>query len=722
MITNASVSEEIMKLSFRIVLCAMVTSAILSGPAEARITRIQITKTEPAFGGASFGTVGPYERLTGKAFGEVDPKAPANTIIQDIKLAPKNARGMVEYVTDIDILRPVNLSKSNGILFFNIINRGNKGGMTLFNSNVRGSTADNNNLVNPGDGFMERNGYTIIWFGWQADIEPGDGRMTMSVPVAQNSDGLALTGIVRSELLARSPTSTLTMTSGWFNSSSAPYPTVNTDNRAVLSDGFLPTLTVRRRQQDPRISIPNEEWSFGTCGQGGAPPIPSATEICYPAGFKPGHLYELTYRAKAPLVLGLGFAATRDLGTFLKTAAKDDDGTANPVLIPNVRAIVMGQSQSGRFIRTFINLGFNQGEDGKIVFDGAFPEIGGGMLPLNVRWGQPGRGAGNAEVDNQTPGAEFPFSYGSELDPLTGRTGGILDRCTATRTCPKIIHAATSLEMWELRQSLGFTDPLGMKDLPEPPNVRTYLMVSTQHGPAALPLPTEAPFGVCQQQPNPNPHTWTVRALLQALTAWITTGTEPPPSARPTITDGTLVAADQVHFPAIPANSYGGVTRPAVKFLALNNPLHVLDFGKEYHPEYTSGILNGELPKVGTARYGTLVPQVDEDGNDLGGIRNVFIQVPIGTYTGWNLFNNRFFEDGFCTLSGSFIPFATTLQERLATGDPRKSLEERYPNKDVYVAEVKKAAENLVKQRYLLPEDAALLIKQAEDNGIRQGP
>ena len=193
-------------------------------------------------------------------------------------------------------------------------------------------------------------------------------------------------------------------------------------------------------------------------------------------------------------------------------------------------------------------------------------------------------------------------------------------------------------------------------------------------------------------------------------------------SARPTIAAGNLVAADQVHFPAIPANKYGGVNCLAVKFLALNNPDHVLNFGKDYRPADTSGILNGELPKVGTARYGTLVPQVDEDGNDLGGIRNVFVQVPIGTYTGWNLFNNRFFEDGVCTLSGSFISFAATLQERQATGDSRKSLGERYPNKDSYVAEVKKAVESLLKQRYLLPEDAAMLIKQAEDNGIRQGP
>jgi Alpha/beta hydrolase domain len=257
--------------------------------------------------------------------------------------------------------------------------------------------------------------------------------------------------------------------------------------------------------------------------------------------------------------------------------------------------------------------------------------------------------------------------------------GGILDRCTATASCPKIVHAATALEMWELRQSLGFTDPLGIRDLVEPSNVRSYILASTQHTSAQLPLATREPFGACQQQPNPNPHTWTVRALLTNLTAWIKDGAEPPPSARPTIAAGTLVAPDQVHFPPIPANAYGNVARP-------------------------------------------LVAQVDADGNDLGGIRNVFLQVPIGTYTGWNLFNRSFYEDGFCTLQGSFIPFARTRQKRLDAGDPRLSIEERYPSKETYVAAIKKAADGLVADRYLLPEDASRLVSQAEREGVRLAP
>jgi hypothetical protein len=697
--------------------------ALAPAASQARIVRVEITQTAPAWGGRNFGEVGAYERVIGKAYGEIDPQSPSNSMIQDIALAPKNARGMVEYSTDIDILRPADRSKSNGVLFFNIINRGNKGGLALFNVDIPGGPANLGNMnavTEAGDGFMQQQGYTVVWFGWQPDVVGGNSRMMMQVPVAKNPDGSEITGTVRNELTVLRPSTTLPLQSGWFTAGSKPYPTVSTDNRTALADGFLPTLSVRVRENEPRTVIPNSEWSFGSCEADKAPAV-NDWQICYSAGFKPGRLYELTYRAKNPLVLGLGFAAARDLGAFLKASEKDDSGTANPAYVPGAKAIVMGSSQSGRFIRTLIHLGFNSDEAGKIVFEGALPHIGGGLMPLNVRFGQPGRATTNT-TDHLFPGAEFPFAYAKVADPLSGRTQGILDRCTATGTCPKIVHAATALEMWELRQSLGFTDPLGAKDLDEPANVRSYIMASTQHAPAVLPLPAKEPFGACQQQPNPNPHNWTMRALLTHLAAWVKDGAEPPPSNRPTIAAGNLVAPDQVLFPRIPANAYGGVTRPAVKFVADNDPLHVQDYGNDYNAADASGIISGDPPKLSTARYGTLVAQVDADGNDLGGIRNIFAAVPIGTYTGWNYFNKEFFEDGFCTLSGSFIPFAPTKQERLAAADPRPSIEERYPTKEAYVAAFKKAANDLVAQRFLLPDDAIRLVAEAERDGVRSAP
>lgn len=703
----------------RLAVCLLFCLTAFTGPAIARVTKIDVVKTEPAFGGQSFGDAGVFERVIGRARGEVDPKAPENLIIQDLTLAPRNKRGMVEYTTDIEILRPANPAKSNRVLLFNVVNRGNKGALPLFNADVPPNVADNNAVKTAGDGWLQKQGYTLIWFGWQADVLPGGGRLTLSVPIARNKDGSSITGLVRAELVTTTPTDTMSLASGWFTGQThAAYPTVSTDHRTPLADGFRPTLTVRRTESAPRTPVPTSEWRFGAC----AAAQPDDRSICLPAGFQPGRIYELIYRAKDPLVLGLGMAAARDLGEFFGRRDKDDAGTANPVVHgAGVKTVIMGTSQSGRMIRTMLHLGLNRAESGGRAFDAALPHIGGGMLAINIRFGQPGRGW-NDQLDRLNPAYEFPFSYRRQTDPLTGRTQGVLDRCTATNTCPRIVHAATVLEMWEGRQSLGFTDPLGLRDIPDPDNVRTYIMASTQHAPAPLPLPVRAPFGNCYQQGNPNPQTWTMRALLHGLTRWVRDGVAPPPGRVPHIADGTLVAPDAVRFPTIPANAYGGVERPAARFLGVHNPLHPIDRGPGYRAGDISGVTSVEPPRIGSARYGVLVPQVDADGNDIGGIRDVYVEAPIGTYTGWNLFRDDWFTNGFCTLSGSFIPFAATRAEREKTGDPRLSLEERFPGKQDYVTAVRRAADALVADRFLLPEDAARLIGEAESKGVRAGP
>ena len=699
--------------------------AFMMAEADARITHIEITKTEPAFGGRSFGDAGAYEHLTGQVTGELDPADPANSGIQDINLAPRNARGMVEYVTNIELLKPADMARGNRILFFEVNNRGNKLAPVNFNEGVTGGVADRNALSSPGDGWLMRAGYTMVWFGWEMDVRPGMSRIGMPAIVAHNHDGSPITGLVRSEIITPVPTTSLPISlsqqiQNYPIDSYDSYPTASMDNSTPFADGFLPTLTVRAREQDPREPIPNSAWSFGTCAQGGAL-TPDEKHVCYRDGFKPGHLYELIYRAKDPTVGGLGFAAARDLGAFLRNSDKDDAGTANPVYRPDNLAIIEGSSQSGRMIRSLLALGFNRDEAGRRVFDGAFPHIGGGLMPLNIRFGQPVRAWGE-QTDHLYPAYDFPFTYAPQTDPLTQRTGGLFDRCGATETCPKLFHVATALEMWEGRQSLGLTDPLGRADVADPPNVRTYIMASTQHGPAPLPLAARPPFGNCQQQPNPNPQIWTMRALLTALTAWVRDGVEPPPSAKPRIADGTLVAPDRVRFPEIPANFYGEVERPAVSPLRIHDNLHVLDFGPLYRAEDSSGITTREPPQIGSGSYGVLEMQVDADGNDLGGIRSVFLQTPIGTYTGWNLGRKDRFENGMCNLQGSFIPFASTKAERIATGDPRLSIEERYLTKDAYLAAFKKAADDLTAERFLLPDDAALLVKRAESEGIRSAP
>ena len=700
-------------------------AGVMIAEADARITHIEIIKTEPAFGGQSFGDAGAYEHLTSRVTGELDPADPANSGIQDINLAPRNARGMVEYVTDVELLKPTDTARANRILFFEVNNRGNKLALGSFNEGLAGGVADRNALSSPGDGWLMRQGYTMVWFGWEMDVRPGMSRIGMAPIVAHNHDGSAITGTVRSEIITPVPAVSLPISlsqqiQNYPIDSYDSYPTASVDNSAPFADGFLPTLTVRTREQDPREPIPNAAWSFGACEQDGAA-TPDEKHVCYRDGFKPGHLYELIYRAKDPTVGGFGFAAARDLGAFLRNSDKDDSGTANPVYRPDNRAIIEGSSQSGRMIRSLLALGFNRDEAGRRVFDGAFPHIGGGLMPLNVRFGQPVRAWGE-QTDHLYPAYDFPFTYARQTDPLTQRTGGLLDRCTATDTCPKLFHVATALEMWEGRQSLGLTDPLGRTDVGDPPSVRTYIMASTQHSAASLPLAARPPFGNCQQQPNPNPQIWTMRALLTAFTEWVRDGVEPPASAKPSIADGTLVPPDRVRLPEIPANFYGEVERPAVSPLRIYDNLHVLDFGPLYRAEDSSGVITREPPQVGSGSYGVLEMQVDGDGNDLAGIRSVFLQTPVGTYTGWNLGRKDRFENGMCNLQGSFIPFAATKAERVAAGDSRLSIEERYPTKEAYLTAFKKGADDLVAKRYLLPDDAALLVKRAESEGIRSAP
>jgi len=707
------------------VLAALMLTAITAPVAEARITRLVLTRVEsPTFEAATFGAVGQFEKRVGVAYGEVNPSDPLNAIIQDIELAPRNARGMVEYSTDVYIIKPVDMSRGNRMLFYNVLNRGNKDGLRTFNIGVGGG----NEPITAGDGFLQHMGYTIFWSGWQADVLPqptlpsGAGRMSMHVPLAVNPDGTPITGLVRQEIIVPAPTfSTAINTSRFTNGRThATYAPASAANHTPFPDGFLPTLTARTFPEDPRVLIPNTEWAFGACPNG-VTVTPDARQICLRRGFEPGRLYELIYRARDPIVMGLGYAAIRDLTAFFKHEQRDDAGNANPLWLEGARprAVVMGSSQSSRNMRTFLHLGFNQDEQGRIVFEGAYPHMGAGRAQFNSRFSQPGRAWGHV-ADADYPAYESPFSYMPTSDPLTGLTDGILTRCLKTNTCPKIVHVATALEMWEGRQSLGLTDPRGRHDLHEPGFVRTYIMGSTQHG-AATPKPGSlgGPFGECYQQTNPNPQREAMRALLKALTDWVRDGVPPPPSAVPQLRDSTLVRPDQVRFPSIPANNYEGISRPAVRFPALANPLRVRSWGPLFKYAEESGIITVEPPRVvGTGSYAVLVPQVDADGNDLAGRLSTTVLAPLGTYTGWNLGRADRWPNHLCALSGSFIPFARTRAERLATGDPRLSLAERYGNQEGYVAAVRAAAQQLVEQRYLLPADAARLIEEAAASRI----
>jgi hypothetical protein len=658
--------------------------------AEARITKIVIeTRTSPAFGGASFGNVGQYEQLDGMAFGEVDPKDPLNAIIQDIGRAPRNARGMVEYSMNISIMKPIDISLGNGTLIYDVVNRGGK---RINNLNIGGNTGTN--AGNQGDGFFQQQGYTFAWSGWEGDITSG---IRINLPVAKRRDGGEIKGRVRSEYIFGSAAGTEDVT--------APpvYEAVSTDNSGA-------TLTQRVHQDDPRELIPNSQWAFANCSSLPFPGVPDPTKVCLQGGFDTNHIYELVYRAKNPTVAGLGFAATRDFISFLRHGGGkggDDPELANPLgdAIDNV--LIFGSSQSGRWIRTFIQLGFNQDEKRRQVVDGAMPHIASNRGAFNVRFAQPTRLSGTQHTEVEYPGAESPATWGVSFDSLSGVRGGQLDRCRWTHTCPKIIHTVSDTEYWQSLMSLNTTDSMGTHDLRIPPEVRIFQFSSTHHGggnplqqpPAVLPnVPNN-----CQLRANSNPYVWHQRALLVALREWVVGGTKPPDSLYSSIAAGSLVKPSEVQIPYVPAVNF--------TLSGVMNKKFYLDRGRRFDVEDISGVM-AEPPIFGAA-YNVLVPQVDADGNDIDGLRNTNVHIPLGTYTGWNPRKAGFSEGDSCDLTGGFIPFFKTQVERLQAGDPRLSLEERYPTHADYVAKVTAAANDLVSKRLLLPEDAASIIAAA---------
>jgi Alpha/beta hydrolase domain len=662
--------------------------------AGARITSITINSIAPAYGGVSFGSVGAYQFVTGVANGAVDPKDPRNAVIQDIELAPLHSKGLVEYSTVFQILMPVDETKGNHIMLTEIVNRGNELDPGTFN--IGTSTA------NPqGDGFLENQGLTLVWTGWQADLvapASNPGLITMSAPIAHYHSGKTITGVVRSEWIVSAATGAPgTQNILADSSSNTPgYASVTTSNAGL-------TLTQRVHQGDPKAPIPNSQWAFADCTSTPFPGVPNPQKVCLQNGFDTNHIYELIYTAQNPIVMGLGLAALRDVSAFFHNAATDDNGTANPLAGQINHTLLNGISQSGRLLRTYLELGFNEDENGKQVFEGMQPHIGSVRNYVNVRFSQPGRLAGTQHTEKQYPGPESPLTYQAAFDPLTGETDGILDRCTKSNTCPKIVHTMSDIEYWEASGRGDTTDALGTRDLQLPDNVRIYQFSSNQHGgfsPVA-PLPTST--GICEQLPNANTYTYNIRALLVALEEWVANGTLPPVSRYSRLDHRSLIPVHRINFPNIP-----GVTGPDGIF----NTRLVYYRGPRYDADDVSGIIMVE-PPIPLDEYPSLVPQIDADGNDIDGLRSHILQAPLGTYTGWNVRAAGFSQGDACDLTGSYIPFAVTKAERLASGDPRLSLQERYGNTAGYTSAVTAAVNSLVSQRLMLTSDAAGAISNA---------
>ena len=692
-----------------------------SAPLQARITKILIDeKVSPAFckGTActSFGDAGQYEQIAGRAFGELDPGDPLNSIIQDIALA-KDADGKVRYVASFVITKPVDMAKASGLMWHDVPNRGRPV------------------LLAP----MERGfgdvGLATAWQGDNASMSATLGtaaRPTMNVagnhwlqvPVAKNPDGSPITGQVLGRIINRSGMGAQPLI---VQTNPVPYmPATMDTSKATLVSRDHETMEGAVSGETP---IAATDWKF--CGGGTFDAPVELTklpvQICLKGGYNPAKLYQVVYTGKDPYVLGIGFAAWRDVASFFKYADKDDAGTANPLAGRITRSITRGRSQSGNYLRGWVHLGFNQDEAKRQVHDGMWPIIAGRRIALNIRWAQP-----DGVMELYQPGSEGPQWWVPYPDQKRGLpTRSILDRCNATKTCPKVIEHFGAAEIWGLKLGPEWvgTDP--KEDISMPENVRRYYVGSTAHGggvggfDTSLPgvglskTPVECPgnnSGVGVLAANPMPHGEVVNAITVHFRDWVMRNVVPPPSRYPTLREKQLVEANKtaMGFPTIPGLR---ATAPEPGFI---NPLLDYDWGPDFNPNDGSGVMASVTPRIKQV-IKMLVPKVDADGNEIGGVPVVLREAPLGTYTGWNITAGGtmpFHKDKLCMYAGGMIPFAKTKAERTANNDPRLSLEERYTDHAGYVAAVRKAAASALQQKFLLQKDADALIAAADASAV----
>ncbi len=658
--------------SFRLLLLTLLV-ALPAAEVGARLTRTVIESVSPL--PVKTGKI-PYERVSGTFYGELSPRDSHNRIVTDLSNAPRNVRGLVEYSATFALARPIGADKGSGVLFYDVPNRGN--------ANVA----------------ADPDGHIRLISGWQGDIAPAKGIQTASVPVA-----VGLTGAVmaRFESIAESAKSA-PIVAGFGRTGPRPIP-VSLDTRKA-------SVTMERAGSSPRV-IAASDFAFADCRDTPFPGKPDPTQLCLKAGFDPDAAYTLRYTGKDPLVLGIGFAATRDLISYMRSGKADDAGTSNPAGSSIRWAVAAGNSQSGNFLRSFVHLGFNLGEQGGRVFDGIHANIAARHVPLNVRFGVPGGAAGKYEL-----GSEGPLWWAPHNDRVRGRgTGSLLTRCTASDSCPKVIETLGSAEFWNLRASPGFVGLEATSDIALPSNVRRYYFPSVSHGGSwgGTPFPvngTANPPG-CALRGNPIPIGETVSVAQRLLVEWVKDGTLPPPSRYPTLARGDLVesTAKAGGWPSIP-----GAPTPDGKI----NPFYHYDAGAAFNYNDVSGVADRQPPRIKRI-LPMLVPRVNADGNETSGIVSVELQVPLGTYTGWNVLAKGYGAGGGCSLFGGFIPFAKTKAEREATGDPRLSLVERYTDHAGFVAKVREAVTRQQVDGWLLADDAARIIVNAESSDVLKG-
>ena len=646
-----------------------ILASCLASAADAGVLRLRIERRESILNGQPFGAAGPYEKLAGKVDFALDPALPQNLGIVDLALAPRNARGLVEFSADFYLIKPVDPARGNGKLFYEAGNRGTKRILQTFQGGA--NTEDPSTAAEFGNGALMRQGFTLLWMGWQWDVPAG--RMRMDIPIATNN-GQTITGLVRGNFIPGANAATALIA----DRGHQPYPAVDPNspqNRMIVRT--LPT--------DPPVEIARDRWRFTGPGT-----------VAIDRGFEAGHIYDVIYVAKDPRVVGVGLSGTRDLVSFFKYATAAE---GNPM--PGIKyAMGWGVSQTGRYLRHFVYQGFNEDEHGRQVFDGVIDQVGGaGRGSFNHRFGQQSRDQ-LQHFNILYPVDMFPFTDADQTDPETGLTDGILARATKSGTVPKFFHVLTDSEYFNRAGSLTHTDVTGTRDIAPPSTSRIYMISSAPHIVGAFPpAPYNDPDFVGRADMNTLVYTPVIRALFRSLDRWVTEGVEPPASRYPLISDGTLTTVAASGWPTIP-------TFPRPK-----SPMttYRLDFG----PDWNKGIVTIEPPKIGKPFIG-LVPAVDEAGNDRAGIRLPEIAVPLATHTGWNYRRPEIgAPERLASEIGSYLPLPRTKTDREKSGDSRKSIAERYTSADDYLGKIATAAVKLVDEGYLLPEDVPQIIQRA---------
>ena len=637
----------------------------------------------PTFGGMTFGAVGTYDKIRGTASGTLDPKDPKNAVITDIALAPVDANGLVEYNMDFYILKPTDLTKGNHKVFFELPNRGSKQYGSL---NLSGGGNDPTTAADAGTAFLQNQGYTIVWGGWEPTVSRANNSMGITLPVAVNADGSTITGPVYNYIEFDNAT---TM------AATVAYATNTTDTTQA-------TLTVKQHLTDTPTTIPSTGWAW----------TGPTTIALLPAGtpFTQSAIYELVYTAQNPFVAGIGFAAIRDLASFLRNATADTAGTPNPLAGDVMRMFSYGLSQPARTMNDFIWLGFNQDLNGKQVFDGTLNWVGGGDgVALNYRFEQSGMTERNRQ-EHLYPEGIFPFAYPTITDPLTGKTDGRDSRCAASNTCPLIMNINSANEYWVKASSMLHSDANGT-DLPDAANTRTFLISGSQHaGPAAA-----NSLGVCAQFQNSTDQLPAVRALFEDLDQWLD-GTPPPDSQVPTVANNTAVfatvnpATEAIGIGSVSQIALGFPTIPGLNYDGLVTVHNVWNWG----PQFDQGIISVVPPTPTGKVYPNFVSKVDLDGNEVAGIRLPPVSVPVATTAGWNHRATAFGGPDGCESSGLLVPFAPDQATRTTIGDPRLSLTERYGTHAAYASAVAAAATLLQAKRFLLPMDVQTYITNAQ--------